>query len=1030
MQFLSSSASRILANLILATIYFITAKVALGMAEEGYASPFWPPSGIAIAALLQGGCRLLPGVFLGAFCVNWQVDQLSLTALQIAVGNSLEALVACFLVNRFISRRYFLNYFRKVIHFTLYVMLAAALGASIGSHAVTNWQAEQPLAQYWHIWEVWWLGDVVGTLVFAPLILAFFRNYQAPQRSWWEITLFAALIGGTSTVVFGGWSPVELGNAPFAFLPLPLLMAVAYRFTLRGSTLTVLFLSLAAINGTLAGFGPFVSEDISRSLLLQQVYICSVALCGLLLCPVIHERARAQLALQRLSGQLERRISLATEELVGKNAILHEKQEEQAVLIDALRTSEHRYYALFENAPEAVVLFSLNSGRFVDANDNALALFGYTRAQMMNLSVADISPGTQANGEPSQELAMRHIEQAMAGDDCCFEWLHLDAKGQSVHCEVRLVPFPSQEDRLVRGSVTVIEERLQAEDRRRLTAKLFENTSEAVIITDAQQRIIEVNDAFSRVSGYEAQEVIGLPQREFLFGPQKEDTDEEIWRKVSADGRWKGEICGRRKNGELYPKWLTVSQVHSREGDVTHYLGQFTDITEAKAKEERLIELATVDHLTGLYNRSSLLQILKQAIADSGRTEQDFAVLFIDLDGFKRINDSLGHDVGDQVLRAVAERLQQNSRSSDLVARLGGDEFTVLVKEPHNGVDQARLAQKMLTALAEPYQLEDNLLHLTASIGISRYPEDGAECKELLRNADMAMYRAKSSGRNSYQFYTIEMKAQVQRQLNLENELRGALSRDEFRLHYQPQIDLQSGRLIGVEALIRWQHPAQGLVFPGYFIDVAEQSGLISDIGNWVLHEACRQARAWQREEELSLPVAVNLSARQFQNPEMLLEQVNSALSTSGLSASLLELEITESMLMQNVHEALDTLATLREAGIKIAIDDFGTGYSSLAYLKLFAADKLKIDRAFVRDLEHDQDDAAIVRATVALAHSLSLKVIAEGVENEAQKSYLSGLGCDQMQGFLLAKPLPPEELISFVGSYQVETEKPLAYDI
>ncbi|WP_370278687.1 EAL domain-containing protein [Pontibacterium sp.] len=1030
MRLTATAPSALFTNALLTLVYFLTAKLALGMAEDGYASPFWPPTGFAIAAILLGGYRMLPGVFFGAFAVNWQVDQLSLTALQIATGNSLEAFLAGYLVRRFISRRYFLNYYREVIHFTLCVMSAAALGASIGSHAVTDWQAENPLSQCLHIWKVWWLGDVVGALVFAPLILSFARQYKAPQRNWREIVLFVVLVVGVGGIVFGGWGSIVMDNAPFAFLPLPLLVAVAYRFVHRGSALSVMFLALSAINGTLAGYGPFVSDDIPHSLLLQQVYVCCLALCGLLLCAVIHERERAQQALQRLSNRLEGQVQRATHELVEKNATLHEKQREQASLIVDLRTSENRYRAIFENAPEAVVLFSLNTFRFVDANDNALSLFGYTHEQMMNLSVDDISPPNQPNGESSAEMALAYIDRAMMGESCCFEWQHLNAKGYGVQCEVRLVLFPSREDRLVRGSITVIEDRVKAEERRRLTAKLFVNTSEAVIITDNAQNIIEVNDAFCRISGYTAQEVMGQPHQTFVFAPQEEELYRQVWHVVEEKGRWQGEVLGCRKNGEFYPKSLTLSEVRSSDGRVTHYLGQFTDITEAKAKEERLIELATFDHLTGLYNRNAFLQHLKQAIADSNRSGREFAVLFIDLDGFKRLNDSLGHDFGDQVIRIAAERLQQNTRVNDLVSRLGGDEFTLLVKEPQAGIDQARLAEKVLTTLAEPYQVGDKTIHLTASIGISRYPADGSECKELLRTADMAMYRAKNGGKNSYQFYTTEMKAQVQRHLRLETELHDALVRNEFCLHYQPQIDLNTGRLVGMEALIRWQHPEQGLLFPGDFIDVAEQSGLICDIGNWALHEACRQARICQQETDQAILVAVNLSTRQFHDPGILLDQVDHALSSNGLPASMLELEITESMLMEDVQAALDTLVALRDKGISIAIDDFGTGYSSLAYLKQFAADKLKIDRTFVRDLEHDPDDAAIICATVALAHSLKLQVIAEGVENEAQKSFLIGLGCDEMQGYLLAKPMPPEELIDFILAYHCETDEPLVYDI
>ncbi len=1020
MRLTHSPAAGAVAIALLAAIYFLTAKLALDMAEHGYASPFWPPSGISVAALLLGGLRLLPGVFLGAFLVNWQVDQDSLLALQVAMGNSLEAFLLAWLVKRYVLRCYFLNYSRHLFAFTAFAALAAAIGACIGAHAVTDWHAQAAWSQFSRVWTVWWLGDLVGILVFTPLMLSFAQRYAAPPRRWREKALYTAAIVLVVQAVFGGWTPIDLDNAPFAFLPLPLLIAISYRFSLRGCTLTVLYLTLAAINGTLAGYGPFVSEDIPQSLLLQQVYIGCIALSGLLLCSVIHERERARQALQRLSRQLEKRVEAATIELRNNNHTLRQQQQAQQLLIEELRTSEGRYRALFENAPEAVVLFSLSRNKFIDVNDNALKLFGRSRAKMLQLSLKDVSPLRQANGDSSEMLARRYLARALSGSKECFEWLHLDANGDLVPCEVRLTPFPSRQDQLVRGSITNIRERLEAEERQRLTAKLFENTAEAVIITDCEQRIIQVNDAFRKISGYSADEVLGQTPKLFASGRHSPGFFREMWHSLHTEGRWQGEIWDRRKNGESYPKWLTISEVRNDNGRVTHYLGQFTDITENKAKEERLLQLAITDHLTGLYNRTSFLQILDESIYDAKRNGFECAVLFFDLDGFKRVNDSLGHDIGDRLLRSVAERLKQKSRANDTAARLGGDEFTLLVKQSRTDIDLARLADKLLRALAEPYVLDNHTIHLTASLGISRYPMDGKESKELLKNADMAMYRAKHAGRNGYQFYSFEMKAQVQRQMSLEMELRRALAEREFELHYQPQVDLISGRIISVEALIRWQHPSEGLRYPGYFIDVAEQSGLICQIGNWVLQHACQQAKQWQQRHNITLPVAVNLSAKQFQHPKSLLQQVDNALASSGLAPQLLELEITESMLLDNVEEALETLSALRTTGIRVAIDDFGTGYSSLAYLKQFAADKLKIDRSFVRDLEHDPDDAAIVQATIALGHSLGLKVMAEGVENAPQKAFLTRLGCDQIQGFYIAPALAADALLEFVAAHPV----------
>lgn len=887
-------------NILVLIAYFVTAKLALGMAEHGYASPFWPPSGIGLSALILGGPVLLPGVFLGAFLVNWQVDSASVTALQIAFGNSLEAFVAFVLTRKFISRRYFLNYPRHIFSFTLIAVTACALAAVIGAHAVTDWSAQGAWQQAQRIWLVWWLGDLVGILIFVPLLLVFSQSYKSPVRSLYEVLGFVTGSVLLFLMVFGGWTLGDMHNAPFAFLPLPLLIAVGYRFGVRGSSLFALVLALAAINGTLAGYGPFVSENIPQSLLVQQVYMCCIALCGLLFCAVTWEREKARNALKRFSLKLESGIQGATEQLREQNQTLEDQQKELNLTVQELKTNEGRYRALFENAPEAVVLFSLKQDRFIDANDNALELYGYTRDELLKLSVGDVSPDEQPCGGVSADLAKYHIEKALAGDQESFIWTHKNSRNLPVVCEVRLVPFPTIDDLVVRGSVTNIEDRIKA--------------------------------------------------------------------------------------------------------------------------EERLTQLATYDHLTGLYNRKTLLEFLDQSVKESQRSGSEFSVLFIDLDGFKRINDSLGHDVGDLILCAVADRIRSCCRTSDIVARLGGDEFTLLVKSG-KGIDQARLADKILKSISKSFDIAGTTIFLSGSIGISHYPTDGKESMELLKNADLAMYRAKSEGRNCYQFFTFEMKTKIERQVQLEMELRHALTINQFELYYQPQIDLHQHRLVGLECLIRWNHPKEGLLFPGAFIEVAEQSGLISQIGEWVIHQACQQVASWQAKMGVSLPVAVNLSARQFHDPVSVESQVQEAIECSGISPSLLELELTESLLMDNVGNAITVLHNLRDMGVKVAIDDFGTGYSSLAYLKQFSVDKLKVDRSFVSEIEKSSDDAAIVRATIAMAHSLGLRVIAEGVETEAQRQYLTDLGCDEMQGYLISPALPADEVIGFLKEEGYLTE-------
>jgi diguanylate cyclase (GGDEF)-like protein/PAS domain S-box-containing protein len=459
---------------------------------------------------------------------------------------------------------------------------------------------------------------------------------------------------------------------------------------------------------------------------------------------------------------------------------------------------------------------------------------------------------------------------------------------------------------------------------------------------------------------------------------------------------------------------MRVYVVRDGAGGDVRRAGVIQDVTERKAQEARIEHLAYHDSLTGLPNRAMLMDRLAQALSQAQRLDQQVAVLFIDLDRFKLVNDSLGHAVGDQLLQEIARRLKATLRENDTVARVGGDEFQVVACNVAGSVDAARIAEKLMRTLGEPFVLEDQELHVTASLGVSLFPRDGASGELLLKYADTALYEAKGEGRNAYRFFSPEMNAQAHGRLRLENDLRRAVERHELELHYQPQLDLASGEVCGVEALVRWRHPVRGLVLPNAFIPLAEETGLVLGIGEWVLNEACRQVALWQREglaDNLSpLRVAVNISARQLQRPG-LDGAVRRALALSGLPADCLELEITESSVMLDPLHAQSVLQSLRELGVQLSIDDFGTGYSSLAYLKRLPLDRLKIDRSFIGGIPADRDDAAIVETIIVMTHKLGLRVIAEGVETLEQRLQLVRQGCDEMQGFLLAHPVPAGEL-------------------
>ncbi len=553
-------------------------------------------------------------------------------------------------------------------------------------------------------------------------------------------------------------------------------------------------------------------------------------------------------------------------------------------------------------------------------------------------------------------------------------------------------------------------EKTQTEQRLRQSAAVFKSTVEGVIITDHQEKIVDVNQAFESITGYQREEIIGLTPR--ILKSERHDMSfyRDMWKSLSETGQWRGEVWNRRKCGEVYPEWLNISSIHDGSGALTNYVAVFSDITSIKRSEEELDHLAHHDALTDLPNRLLFNSRLRQAIKHAKREDSVLAVLFVDLDRFKNINDSLGHSAGDSLLQQLAVRLKGALRLDDSVARISGDEFVILLEQIGDSENTAVAVEKIMKVFDEPFRLDEHQISITASIGISLYPMNGEDASTLLRHADTAMYRAKNEGRNSYQFYTREMTSSAFERVVMENALRGALEREEFQLAYQPQIHLQSGHLTGLEALIRWHHPELGVVAPSKFIPLAEETGLIHDIGAWVLQTACRQGKSWQDKGYDFGRIAVNVARPQLQRSDFL-DTVKGVLEQSGLSAANLELEVTEGAVVENTEHAVQQLRALGDLGLRLSIDDFGTGYSSMSYLKLLPIHKLKIDQSFVRDIPFDRNDMAISEAIIALGHALDLHVIAEGVETEPQAEFLSEKGCLEAQGYLYCKPLPAEEI-------------------
>ena len=555
---------------------------------------------------------------------------------------------------------------------------------------------------------------------------------------------------------------------------------------------------------------------------------------------------------------------------------------------------------------------------------------------------------------------------------------------------------------------------LLSEVERRLAATVFDCSSDAIIVTDPSNVIISVNPAFCEITGFERAEVLGKDPKMLSSGRQDREFYAQMWKSLQEVGKWNGEVWNRRKDGEVYPEWLSVSTVKNNKGDTTHYVGIFSDITERKQAEERVRHLAHYDALTDLPNRTLFHDRLQQAVIQAQRNREQVAVMFIDLDRFKVINDTLGHSTGDLLLQAVAQRLTNCIRQGDTVCRQGGDEFVILLPKVNHAEDAALVAQKILDALTQPFFIEGHELHISASVGISFFPSDGVSPEILMKHADVAMYRAKELGRNNYQFYFSSLNARSLERLALETSLRRAIEHGELELYYQPLVDAKGGALVGMEALVRWHHHDLGMILPGQFIPLAEETGLIVPIGEWVLRTACTQAQAWCKQGYGPLQISVNLSARQFRQADFA-GHVRKVFEDTGFDPHCLELEVTESMLMNNLEENIITLNELKAMGISIAVDDFGTGYSSLSYLKRLPIDTLKIDRSFVGEVTGNRDDAAIVEAIISMAQSLSLKVIAEGVENVEQRDFLEAQHCDEMQGYLFSYPLPASQFVELL---------------
>ena len=675
---------------------------------------------------------------------------------------------------------------------------------------------------------------------------------------------------------------------------------------------------------------------------------------------------------------------------------------EQVSAQRALDAEAARQSALLETATDGIHILDLDA-RLLHFSASFAGMLGYSAEQMRGMRVTDWDQERPA-------AAVLEFVRTMGLEPRRFETLHSRRDGSKLAVEVVAKAVEIAGERLVYASARDISERRKNEAELRIAAIAFES-QEGMIVTDAGLHILRSNKAFSAITGYTAQEVVGKQPSFLQSGRHDAAFYAAMWHSINTQGAWEGEVWNRRKSGEVFAEWLSITAVTGDRGEVTHYVGSLTDITLRKAAEDEIRYLAFYDSLTRLPNRRLLRDRLEREMAALARNHGHGALLFIDLDNFKTLNDTLGHDVGDLLLQEVAKRLRQCVRDSDTVARLGGDEFVVLLCDLGEVLTQAivrakEVAEKLLSAMNQPYQLAGQPHYGSASIGVALFTERQASVDDLLKQADLAMYQAKGAGRNTLRFFDPAMQSAMAERAALEAELRQAMEQQQFELYFQPQVNLQ-GQVTGAEGLLRWIHPERGVIAPGQFIALAEETGLIWRIGQWVLESACAQLLRWAQDPATAgLSLAVNVSARQFHAPEFV-DLVLGCLDRSGANAQRLKLELTESVLLNSVEDAITKMNQIRERGVTFSLDDFGTGFSSLTYLKRLPLDQLKIDQSFVRDILVDPDDAAITRTIVTLAQSLGLGVIAEGVEQQAQRDLLAALDCQAFQGYFFGRPMP-----------------------
>jgi len=652
-----------------------------------------------------------------------------------------------------------------------------------------------------------------------------------------------------------------------------------------------------------------------------------------------------------------------------------------------------------------------NQGKLLQVNDKYLKMSGYTREEMLSFEIKNL------DAEMSHTDLQKKIEEVKSGDDNPFKTSHKRKDGSIYQVEIH-AKFNPQADVFI-VFIRNIEHRKFYKAKSNIADEIFNSSVEGILVTDANNKIVIVNDSFCQITGYTKEEVIGKTPDILKSNRHSKHFYLRFWQTLTEEGKWAGEIWNKRKNGEVYPEWLTISSIR-QNNQVVNYVAQFSDITEKKNSEEEKFFLAHHDHLTLLPNRSLLQDRLEMLIDLHHKTPISFALFFIDLDRFKIINDSLGHHIGDEILKVIAQRIKSELRAHDTIARVGGDEFVIIVEDCKDSKSVERIAKKILRLIEKPIEVHHGDFYLSGSVGVSLFPHHTDKLRELLSYADIAMYKAKGKGGNLFEVFDKDLEDKAHQRLEIESGIHKALDNNEFEIWYQPQVNVTNSKVYAAECLIRWRNPTLGVINPDLFIPIAEESGMIYKIGKFVLIEAINQIKEWSHKGVFSGTIAINISGKQLENDNFITDMEN-IINISKVSPSKIELEVTESAFDDSKTGNLEKLIKLREMGFTIAIDDFGTGYSSLKRIKTLPVDNLKIDKCFVDNITTSKEDEALVNTILNIANSFNMSLIAEGIETKEQCQKLLQMGVYNNQGYLHSKPLPAEEFEKFISTYSIK---------